>query len=203
MEFERILALLIFAFIAAATPGPNNVMLMASGVNFGFRRSLPPILGICIGFPIMILLIGFGFSAVFERFPWLHELIKIVGVLYLVYLAWRIASSQPADTNQQQAKPFTFIQIALYQWLNPKGWVMASSALATFTTLQGDFILQVGIVVAVFFMVAIPSTLIWLLFGVGLQSLLREPRYFRAFNFVMAALLLASVLPVVLELLGI
>ncbi|MFT5221510.1 MAG: threonine/homoserine/homoserine lactone efflux protein [Gammaproteobacteria bacterium] len=177
-------------------------MLLASGLNFGARASLPHLLGICLGFPVMILLIGLGFGALFAAYPVLHDIIKVAGLVYLLHLAWRIGSARQQSASNTPSKPLNFWQSALFQWVNPKGWIMGSSALATFTSLENNFFTQVVIVAFVFFLVSIPSTASWLFFGAGLQRYLRQPEYLRAFNIGMALLLVVSIFPVISELLS-
>ncbi|MCP4188777.1 MAG: LysE family translocator [Gammaproteobacteria bacterium] len=197
---ELILSITAFAFTATATPGPNNIMIMASGVNFGVLRSLPHLLGICFGFAVMVVLIGLGFGVVFQEFPILHEVIKIVGILYLLYLAWRIAKAGNQSNEQTRSKPFTFIQSALFQWLNPKAWIMGSSAIAAYTRVGEDIFLQVLLIAFIFLLVAFPSTGSWLVFGRTMQRFLQKPAYQNVFNISMALLLVATVIPVILEL---
>lgn len=199
MNVELFISLFIFALIATVTPGPNNVMLLASGVNHGVVRSMPHLLGIMFGFPLMLVVIGLGFGSVFERFPQLHSVIKVLGILYLLYLAWRIAQAGSTASDNNSAKPLTFMEAALFQWLNPKGWVMGTSALVSFTSLDGNFLLQVLIVAGTFFVVSMPGAGCWLLFGAGLQRFLREPAYLRVFNVSMALLLVLSVVPIILD----
>jgi len=117
---ELSLAILIFAVSATVTPGPNNIMIMTSGLNHGIKNSIPHLLGICFGFPIMVVLIGLGFVVVFKMYPLFHEILKILGVIYLSYLAWLIASSSPTSLEGKKSKPFSFTQAALFQWVNPK-----------------------------------------------------------------------------------
>ena len=174
-------------------------MILASGLNFGIRASMAHLLGISFGFPLMIIIIGFGFGAVFEAYPLLHEIIKIIGITYLLYLAWRIATTRVQREADKPSKPFSFLQSALYQWVNPKGWIMGSSALATFTSLEGNFFLQVAMVALTFFVVSFPGAGSWLLFGAGLQKYLTQPKYLRVFNVSMAVLLVASITPAILE----
>lgn len=197
---ESLPSLLVFAVIAAFTPGPNNIMIMASGLNFGTRASMPHFLGICLGFPTMFLAIGFGLGFLFERFTVLHAIIQVLGVLYLLYLSWLIANSGQAKAGSSQAKPLTFVQAALFQWINPKAWVTGTSAIAAFTTLGADLNVQIMIIGLVLFCVAFPSAGVWLLFGTALQKVLSNPRHLRVFNVTMALLLAGSVMPVVYEL---
>ena len=175
-------------------------MLMSSGVNFGIRRSVPLLLGVCIGFPAMFLGIGLGLGAVFQRYPQIHGYITVIGVVYLLYLAWRIARSGEPE-KAKNIKPITFIQSAAFQWVNPKAWVMATGAIAAFTTAEGEINQQVLNIAAIFVTASVPSALTWLMFGVGLQQLLAYPVWLRRFNYLMAGLLVLSMLPVILDLL--
>jgi len=131
---ELLLAVFLFAVSSTITPGPNNIMVMTSGLNFGVKSTIPHLLGVCIGFPIMVILLGLGLGLIFDLYPFIHEFIKIFGVLYLLYLAWKIANSTSQIAGKQQQKPFSFIQAALFQWLNPKAWIMATSAIAAYTS---------------------------------------------------------------------
>jgi threonine/homoserine/homoserine lactone efflux protein len=187
----------------AVTPGPNNIMLMTSGLNYGVKRSIPHLLGICIGFPLMVLMVGLGMSTVFSAYPALHSIIKVLGVVYLLYLAWKIAASSPASLNSSSSKPssspLTFMQSALFQWINPKAWIMATGAIATYTTATDDLFWQVMIISGVFFMMAIPCVGIWLFFGVALKQYLTSAWHQKVFNVSMAVLLVISIIPVLSE----
>ena len=174
-------------------------MLTTTGLNFGVRRGIPHLLGICIGFPVMLALIGLGFGTLFQLFPILHEIIKVVGILYLLFLSWKIATTTASATATQQAKPISFWQSAAFQWINPKAWVMGSSALAAYTSIDDNFFLQVAIICISFALITLPCAGIWLVFGAGLQRLLRNPMHLRIFNIAMALLLVASIAPVVWE----
>jgi len=197
---DLLLAVLFFAFSTTITPGPNNVMIMSSGVNYGVKASLPHLLGICLGFPLMVLLVGLGFGVVFERYPHLHQLIKVLGVAYLVWLAWKIASAAPKAIEQGKSKPFSFMQAALFQWVNGKAWVMASGAVAAFTTVSGVYWLEVSIISSAFLLVAFPCVGAWLLFGAALRVVLTKPLFQQIFNICMALILLLSMLPVLADL---
>jgi len=197
---ELYLAIFIFGVSTGITPGPNNIMLMTSGMNFGIKRSIPHVLGICVGFPVMIILIGLGFSIVFEKFPILHEVIKIFGLVYLLYLSWLIASASPDKLESKESKPFTFLQAALFQWVNPKAWVVATSSISAYTTLEGNIYSQVLIIAIAFFFAAIIATSTWLVFGKGIKQILQSAKQQRIFNISMAALLVASVFPVIQQL---
>ena len=199
---ESLYSLLVFSVIAAFTPGPNNIMIMSSGLNHGVRASVPHLLGICLGFPSMILAVGFGLGFIFDRFPHFHSMVQIVGIAYLFYLAWIIASSAPSEIKGQKAPPLSFFQAALFQWVNPKAWIMGTSALAAYTTVGASMTSQIFTVVAVFMFMAFPSAGVWLLFGTGLQRLLSKPVHQRYFNITMGILLVLSIVPVIIELSG-
>ena len=196
IETELFISFFIFGVIAAVTPGPNNVMLTTTGLNFGVRRGLPHLLGICIGFPVMLALIGLGFGTLFELYPILHEIIKAVGIVYLLYLAWKIATTRGSVERIEGSKPIGFWQAAAFQWVNPKAWVMGSSALVAYTSLDDNFFLQVAIICIAFFFITLPCAGIWLVFGAALQRLLHNPKHLRTFNIAMALLLVASIIPV-------
>lgn len=192
---ELIIAILVFSTSATITPGPNNIMLMTSGLNFGIYKSLPHYLGICIGFPVMVMLIGLGLGFIFESFPFIHTFIRVMGTAYLLFLSWKIANSSPSTLSTKEAKPFSFLQAALFQWVNPKAWIMATSSVAAFTTGNADIFLQVLVIALIFFTVAFPCTGLWLFFGVWLKKILKAPSHQRAFNIIMASLLVLSITP--------
>lgn len=194
---EVLLSVLLFALVSTATPGPNNLMVMTSGMNFGVLRTLPHYLGICIGFPAMVLAISMGLGKVLEAVPVMHQVIKVLGISYLLYLAWRIATTATEIEKNDTSRPLSFLQAAAFQWVNPKAWVMAIGALATFTTVSGDVMQQAMWIAAAFMLVGIPCVGGWMLGGAGLGQLLQKPVYRRLFNWVMGLLLALSVIPMV------
>lgn len=196
---EYLFAVALFAVSASVTPGPNNIMVMTSGLNFGVRQSLPLLTGICVGFAVMLLLVGLGFSQLFEIFPNLHFIIKCIGVLYLLYLAYLIAGSAGSVESDRPSKPFTFIKGALFQWINAKAWVVATGALAAFTAVGANFFSQNIMIALTFFVVSFPCVGVWLVFGSLLKNVLNSSRSRMIFNFVMSGLLVLSVVPVVME----
>ena len=195
---ELIITIALFAFSAGITPGPNNIMLMTSGVNFGVKRSIPHLMGIIVGFPSMVLAIGLGLSTVFQAYSVAHQMIKVAGIVYLLYLSWLIANSSSNLEGKKTTKPFSFIQAAAFQWVNPKGWIMAVGAIATFTSIEQALAPQVITIAIVFFCIALPCATIWLSFGLGLKKLLKNERQQRIFNISMALLLVLSIIPMVL-----
>lgn len=173
---------------------------MTSGVNFGVKKSLPVFCGICVGFALMLLLVGIGFGQIFEVFPNLNTMIKIVGVGYLLYLAWIIAGSSNSFKSKEQQKPLTFLNGALFQWVNAKAWIVATGAVAAFTTSGDEHLVQVALVASTFLVLSFPSVGIWLTFGSWLKKYLNTKANQKVFNLTMASLLIISVLPVLGEL---
>jgi len=194
MTTDLILALIGFAFVTSVTPGPNNLILLASGVNFGFWRTIPHMLGVGLGFGFMIIALGLGFAQVFGAFPQVHDILRVVGGLYMLWLAWKIANSGPAGEGRARAAPMTFLGAALFQWVNPKAWAMALGAIAAYA-LPANYALSIGLISLVFIAVNIPSIASWVLFGQGLRRFLADPRHNRVFNITMAILLVASTAP--------
>ena len=193
-----------FAVSMAGTPGPNNAMVAASGANFGFARTVPHLLGVAIGFPVMLIAVALGAGGVLRAVPVLQLVMKWVGVVYLLYLAFKIASAQPAApdaaSSQASGRPLTFLQAALFQWINPKAWIIALGAIAAYTTAAGGIVLVQVVAIAVIFLIAtLPCLAFWTMTGVGAARLLRTRRQMRVFNIVMAALLAASLVPLIEE----
>ncbi|SHG04875.1 Threonine/homoserine/homoserine lactone efflux protein [Microbulbifer donghaiensis] len=195
---ETLLPIVLFTFSTSITPGPNNLMIMSSGLNYGVNRSIPHLLGICLGFPAMIVAIGVGLGTLFSQFPLLHEIIRWVGIAYLLYLAWVIASTREVG-NSSHSRPFTFLQAVAFQWVNPKGWIMAVGALAAFTSPSGEMWAEIARIALTFIAIGGPCIIVWLLFGVGLKRILTEPRHLRRFNITMGILLAASVVPMIVD----
>lgn len=195
---EALIPIALFTFSTSITPGPNNLMIMSSGLNYGVHRSLPHLLGICLGFPAMIVAIGLGLGTLFSRFPVLHEIIRWAGIAYLLYLAWVIANTREVG-SADNSKPFTFLQAVAFQWVNPKGWIMAVGALAAFTSPAGEMWQDIARIALTFIAIGGPCIIVWLLFGVGLKQVLNDPLYLRRFNITMGVLLAASVVPMVLD----
>ena len=194
MTYDILVALAVFAFVSSITPGPNNLMLMASGANYGFRRTIPHMLGIGIGFVVMILLVGGGLIQVFDAYPITHTLLKAVSVVYLLWLAWRIATAAPAETGGATGTPMTFLQAAAFQWVNPKAWTMALTAITAYTPDRSfQSILIVGLV---FGAINLPSVGSWTILGQQMARILQSPARLRAFNWLMAGLLIGSLYPV-------
>lgn len=194
MTLDLFAALVGFAFVSSVTPGPNNMMLLASGVNFGFRRTVPHMLGIGFGFASLLLGVGFGLGALLAAFPALHLALKIAGGAYLLYLAWRIAASRTLAEAGSASRPMSFTEAAAFQWVNPKAWVMAVTAMAIYTSPEAP-VLSVLLVAAAFALVNLPSVSVWAGFGTALRGWLSDPARLRWFNLAMGLLLAATLVP--------
>ena len=194
MQAETFLALFLFAFTTSITPGPNNMMLFASGVNFGFFRTVPHMLGIGAGFLSLLIAVGLGLGALLHSVPLLYTVLKFAGGAYLVWIAWKIGTSRSLSEGKGNAVPMTFLQAAAFQWINPKAWVMAVTAMATYTSQQSYLasIIWVGIVFAI---VNVPSVSTWAGFGSALRQWLSDPVRLKWFNSTMAVLLVVSLWP--------
>jgi threonine/homoserine/homoserine lactone efflux protein len=200
---EILAALAIFAFVSSITPGPNNLMLMASGINFGFRRTVPHMFGVSLGFTLMIILIGLGVMQLIEAVPGSRTFITVASGLYLLFMAWKIATTNTVPRNNEEAtdgsKPFTFLQAALFQWVNPKAWTMALTAISAYAPKsQGQ--IGVMLVALIFGLINLPSTGSWAAMGAKMRNFLSNPVRLKAFNIVAALLLVTSLYPMVDEL---
>ena len=205
MTTELIAALAVFAFDSSITPGPNNLMLMTSGINFGMRRTVPHMLGVSIGFTLMIALIGLGVMKVIDAVPGSMLFITIASGLYLLYMAWKIAttSTSPAENGAAavKSKPFTFLQAALFQWINPKAWTMALTAISAYAPKSQGWA-GVFIVAGIFGIINLPSTGAWAVLGAKMRRFLSDPVRLKTFNVIAAILLVGSLYPMVASLLA-
>ena len=199
MLLQECLALAGFAFAASITPGPNNLMLLSSATNFGWRRSLPHLFGVAFGFLFMLLLVGLGIGEVFNRWPAIELWLRGLCLAYLAYLALRLALT-PVGTGPaleaETGRPLSFLQAAAFQWVNPKAWTMALAAMSIY--LPDESTWSVLLVAGVFGLVNLPCISSWTLLGLKLREVLGTPQRLRTFNVAMAVLLVASVLPLAL-----
>jgi len=194
------MAVVLFAATNTLTPGINNMMIMSSGLNFGIRKSIPHLMGVLIGFPLMFIVAGVGFVSVIVAMPELHLFIQVAGLLYLLYFAWVIATS--ADkVKASNNKIIGFWQAVAIQWVNPKAWVMITGAFAAFTKPDADPLLQVLYITSAFVIVGIPTICAWLFFGSLLSRVLKRTESRRLFNRCMAGLLVISILSIISKLL--
>ncbi len=194
MSIDVLLALVGFAFASSITPGPNNMMLLASGVNYGLTRSIPHMLGISGGFGFLLLCVGLGLGQLLEAAPVLYTVLKIAGAAYLVYLAWRIANSGSGESASSARAPMSFFEAAAFQWVNPKAWMMAVTSMTLYTSTQ-NYMASVLFVVVVFTLVNLPSVAVWCGMGLALKRQLSDPGTLKFFNITMALLLVASLWP--------
>lgn len=197
---DLLLPVALFAFSMSITPGPNNVMVTASGANFGYRRTIPHLLGIGLGYPAMVAGVGFGLGGIFEAVPAVHVVLKYVGSGAILWMAWRIATASGiGPATERPGRPFTFLQAAAFQWVNPKGWVVAVGAISAFTTVEGDVFLEVGAITLSFVSVNYACASVWTLFGVGIGRLLKRGGWLRTFNVAMGVLLVAAIVPLFID----
>lgn len=198
MTYDVFAALLLFVFATSFTPGPNNIMVTASGVNFGFARTVPHMAGITAGFVVLVVAAAAGLGAVFAAAPGLQTALKIAGALYMLWLAWKVANSSPdSGARIDLARPMTFWQAVAFQWVNPKAVVMALSVIALYVR-PAHRVSDVLTVLAVEVLFTIGTVVTWTGFGVALRGVLANPRHARTFNIVMALLLVVSIVPMVL-----
>lgn len=194
MTLDLLPALAAFALVTSITPGPNNLMLMASGANFGLRRSVPHMLGIGVGFTVMIVLVGLGLIGLFDRVAWSRSALAVASGLYMLWLAWRIANAAaPQQSAGRAARPITFLQAAAFQWVNPKAWAMALTAITAYAPDRS--LTAILWVAAVFGAINLPAVSTWTLIGQQIRRFLGTRARLRAFNWTMAALLILSMIP--------
>jgi threonine/homoserine/homoserine lactone efflux protein len=198
MPLELFLAQVVFASVMAFTPGPNNVLLAASGVNFGFMRTMPHIWGVTVGFDVLLIAGAVGVGFLFHAFPALHTVIKIGGAIYMLYLAWKVATAhQGGAEDEAPAKPFTFMQAAAFQWINPKALIAVIGGIALYVRPGHEWI-DFPVMLVVMTVATIGAVSLWTGFGVALRRFLRDPKRARIFNISMALLLVVSIVPMVL-----
>jgi len=178
------------------TPGPNNIMLLSSGLTYGYKKTIPHILGVVIGFPLMTMFVGLGLGEVFKIYPFIFTILKIVGLLYLLWLAWKIANSTPKfKENDENSKPLKFIPIILFQWINPKNWIKVITAMSVYVTSVENATTQIIVITIIFFLTVLVSANTWAVSGVILKKLIKSDVGIRRFNIIMAILLVLSIVP--------
>jgi len=189
IPYELIATVATFAFITSATPGPNNIMLTASGANFGFSRTLPHIAGIVIGVALMNLGAGLGLGTLFTQAPVLQEILRVLGSAYLLWLAYKLLNfSVMGDSSEGSGKPFTLLQATAFQYVNPKAWIMVISANASFSLADGDYWVSVAMITLAFVLIGTPSIMMWAGFGQYIKKYLNSPKNLRVFNVCMTLL---------------
>jgi threonine/homoserine/homoserine lactone efflux protein len=200
-SFPLALILTSIPFMASMgiTPGPNNILVAGSGVNFGFRATVPHILGITIGYPLMLFIVGIGLARIFIAVPPIHTILKWISIVYLLYLAYRITIAAAPGQARSEPKPLSFLQAAAFQWVNGKAWVIALGAVTTYTVVDQTLPLQIVALTAISVVITLVSVSCWTFFGAFLRQFLQTERRRRWFNYTMAALLVLSILPVLWE----
>lgn len=195
MSYDLFWALLIFTTVMTFTPGPNTMMLLASGVNFGFRATVPHMLGITLGFGLMTTIVGMGLGEIFRLYPSVYTLLGYAGAAYMLFLAWKIATASSVGEGKAAGRPMSFVQAAAFQWVNPKAWVMAITAVTTYSV-PNAYVFSVLLLALTFMAVGVPGCSAWILFGAALRRWLEDPTRLRIFNVTMAVLLVLSLVPV-------
>lgn len=197
MPLDLIAVIALFALTMTGTPGPNNVMLMASGANFGYVRSIPHILGITSGLASMILAVGLGLNTVFEAAPILKHILTVFCAGFLLYMAWKIAHASAPGEGQTKSSPMTVFQAAAFQWINPKSWIMVLTAITLYA--ESASLGAVVLVMVVFATVGPVTNTIWVMSGVQIRRVLTNPTRLKVFNWIMASFLVCSLYPMVME----
>ena len=188
-------SIFVFSFATSITPGPNNIMLLSSGLTFGYKKTVPHMLGVVIGFPLMALLVGLGLGKIFESYPTFLTILKIVGTAYLLWLAWKIANSTPSvNENTNNSEPLKFMPIVLFQWVNPKNWIKIITAMSVYVNSVENVLSQIIIITIVFLSTVIVSANTWTLGGVVLKRFIKNKKAIRVFNILMAILLIFSII---------
>lgn len=194
MEYHQLGALALFAFVSTFTPGPNNIMLMTSGANVGFKRTIPHMLGITLGFGAMLILVGVGLMSLFHAYPMTHDILKGLSLAYLLYLTYKIATSSKTEVKDDY-RPMSFLGAVAFQWVNPKGWSMALTAITVYSS--GGSWLELAFIAGIFCLANLPSVTFWTAAGIQLQRWLTTPKRVKGFNYGMAVLLLLSTIPMI------
>ena len=187
-----------FSVAMTITPGPNNLMVEAAAANHGITETVPHILGITVGFTLMLAIVAGGLGGVVDAVPFLHPVLQWGGAAWLLYLAWKIATAPP-PSEQRSRPPMGFFGAAAFQWVNPKAWMIALSAASEFVVPGRPLLLEAGRIAGIFAIVAIPCILPWAMLGSGTARILNAPHRLQAFNIVMAVLLVASIVPVLVR----
>lgn len=193
---EPLFPLALFAFVSSITPGPNNIMLTSSGIVFGFRRTIPHMLGVTFGFGVMLLLCAAGIGSLILAVPAAHVMLKVMGSAYLLYLAWQLRSIAFQKNTSADARPMSFLGASLFQFANPKAWVMAVTGVAAFLPTLQPVWLAIALFCLVFCAINLPCIVVWAGTGATLRRYLTQPKWQRAFCVVMILLTVYSALAI-------
>jgi threonine/homoserine/homoserine lactone efflux protein len=198
-SIAMVISVLTFAFTMAMTPGPNNALFLSSGLTFGYKATIPHIIGVIVGFPLMTLMVGLGLGQIFASYPIILTILKIISILYLLWMAYHMANitGNANDDKNKQDRPLSFLQAVMFQWVNPKAWIMAISSISVFTTSIEYKYQQLLVVTFLYFIVGFVSTNFWTLGGVLLKKFINSAKTVRMINIILAIFMLVSVLPFV------
>ena len=195
-----LISIFMFSFATSMTPGPNNIMLLSSGLTFGYKRTIPHILGVVLGFPFMTICVGLGLGQIFDRYPIAFTVLKFIGISYLLWLAWHIANSKPNfKENDEGSKPLRFFQVVLFQWVSPKNWIKIITAISVYVTSLDNSLIQIIVISIIFFSTVLMSANSWAIGGIVLKKLIKSEIGIKRFNIIMAILLVLSIIPTVFE----
>ena len=198
MSLEQVAAFFVFAVVTSITPGPNNVMLTATGANVGIRRGLPHMFGVALGFALMLFLVAAGLGGALLENTTAMRVLRFVGIAVLLWLAWKIANAGRPGAAERE-RPIGFFEAAAFQWVNPKAWLICASAVGSFLDSEGGGALpQAGLFALIFIIAGLPCMAAWLGFGAAMQRVLRTDRALRNFNIAIGALLAATAVVLVL-----
>jgi threonine/homoserine/homoserine lactone efflux protein len=193
-----LISIFMFSFATSITPGPNNIMLLSSGLTFGYKRTIPHTLGVVLGFPFMTICVGLGLGKIFEAYPMSLTILKVLGIMYLLWLAWHIANSKPElQKNNNKTQPLNFMQVVLFQWVSPKNWIKIITAMSIYVTSVSNALPQVTMISIIFFSTVLISANSWALGGVFLKKLIKSETGVKRFNVIMAILLVFSIVPTI------
>ena len=198
--FNLLVSIFMFSFATSLTPGPNNIMLLSSGLTFGYKRTIPHILGVVIGFPLMTICVGLGLGKFFQLYPYSFTILKFIGIVYILWLARKIADSSPRfKENDESSEPLRFTPIVLFQWVNIKNWIKIITAMSVYVTSVENALSQIIVISIIFFMTVLVSANSWALGGVVLKKLIKSDIGIKRFNIIMAILLILSMVPTLFE----
>ncbi len=194
-------SIVVFTLTSSVTPGPNNIIILSSGLTFGYKKTIPHILGVVLGYPFMLILLGLGIGVVLEKFPIVLNILRYVGIAYLFWMAYKIVSNTSSYevTENSNKKPFSFLQSALFQWVNPKAWIMGLTVISLFVTSSENSLIQILTIALIYALSIVIGTSLWAIGGVFLKRFLKDAKSVRFFNIILAVFLIVSVVPVMFE----
>ena len=198
IEFKLFFALISYYFVMFVTPGPNNAMLTASGVKFGFKKTIPHMLGIPFGHVIQITLVCFGLGNLFQKYPLIQFYLKWICFIYLLYLGWKIIGSF-VDNEKETGRPLKFYEGAFFQFINPKAWVVALTAATAFFPNEENFIVATSFVAVTAPFICLPSISLWAFFGSSIKLIIKNKKIKKIVEYLLAALLVITAIIIVID----